>query len=76
MVKLEASLSEMEREITRVEAAHSRERRDLLNRVASASADGERFRNRTILLQEEVIKSRARESALRDDNTRLSQQTS
>lgn len=54
MVKLEASLAEMERELTRAEAAHMRERRDLLEREAVAVADGERFRNRTILLQDEV----------------------
>lgn len=55
MVKLEASLAEMERELTRAEAAHMRERRELLDREASAVAEGERFRNRTILLQGEVL---------------------
>lgn len=54
MVKLEASLAEMERELTRAEAAHMRERRELLDKEASAVADGERFRNRTVLLQGEV----------------------
>lgn len=54
MSKLEASLSEMERELTRQEAAHSRERRALLDREASALSDGQRFRNRSILLEREV----------------------
>ena len=54
MVKLEASLAEMERELTRAEAAHMRERRELLDREAAAVADQERFRSRTILLQGEV----------------------
>ena len=54
MVKLEASLAEMERELTRVEAAHMRERRELLRREASALTDGQRFRNRTVLLEGEV----------------------
>lgn len=54
MVKLEASLAEMERELTRAEAAHMRERRELLDREAVAVADGQRFLNRTILLQGEV----------------------
>lgn len=54
MVKLEASLAEMERELTRAEAAHMRERRELLDREAAAVADQELFRSRTILLQGEV----------------------
>lgn len=54
MVKLEASLAEMERELTRAETAHMRERRGLLEREASALADGERFRSRSVLLQGEV----------------------
>lgn len=54
MVKLEASLAEMERELTRAEAAHMRERRELLDREAAAVADQERFRSRSILLQGEV----------------------
>lgn len=54
MSKLEASLSEMERELTRAEAAHSRERRELIDKEASALADRQRFRNRSILLEEKV----------------------
>lgn len=53
-MKLEASLAEMERELTRAEAAHMRERRELLDREAMAVAEGQRFFNRTILLQGEV----------------------
>ncbi|CAN0278310.1 unnamed protein product [Ectocarpus sp. 4 AP-2014] len=57
MVKLEASLAEMERELTRAEAAHMRERRELLDREAAVVADQERYRSRTILLQGEVRES-------------------
>ncbi|CAM9763559.1 unnamed protein product [Scytosiphon promiscuus] len=71
MVKLEASLAEMERELTRAEASHMRERRELLDREAAAIADQERFRGRSILLQGEVLKARAREKDLRRENARL-----
>lgn len=54
MVKLEASLAEMERELTRAETAHMRERRGLLEREASALGEGQRFRSRSVLLQGEV----------------------